>query len=251
MSEQHPVENLFDLLEQVRPYPAGVVAPWGRISGASFFPGGWGLWGTAADHPLPKMPIGGVMVLGHNFDCEDGFAYSLAHEGENLKGPTWRTLRRVLTQAGIALEACFFTNAYMGLKAGSEPTGKFPGAQDAAFVSRCQWFLGEQLRVQQPRLLLTLGKEAPLVLTPLSPALQQAWAGVRTLSEMDAQGSGLVGPIQFTEMPYPTVVVALTHPANRVPNVARRQYRGLVGDTAEQVLLRDALELAHLQVVHE
>src|SRR5690242_9461147 len=141
MSEQHPVENLFALLAQVEPYPAGVVAPRGRISGTAFFPGGWGLWGTAADQDVPPMPIGGVMVLGHNFDSEVGFAYSLSHEGEKLKGPTWRTLRRVLTQARIALEACFFTNAYMGLKAGSEPTGKFPGAQNAAFVSRCQWFL--------------------------------------------------------------------------------------------------------------
>jgi uracil-DNA glycosylase len=193
------------------------------------------------------MPVGGVMVLGHNFDSEVGFAYSLAQEGENLKGPTWRTLRSVLTQAGIALEDCFFTNAYMGLKAGSKPTGEFPGARDAAFVRRCQWFLGEQIRVQQPRLLLTLGKEAPPVLMPLAPALHEAWADVRTLGEIDRRGVGLVGPIRFPSTPHPTVVVALTHPANRAPNVKRRWYQGLKGDAAEQALLRAALERIDFQ----
>lgn len=161
MSEQHPVERLFALLDQVSPYPAGVIPLWARIGGTAFFPGGSGLWGAVAHQPLPPMPIGGVMVLGHNFDCETGFAYSLAHAGENLNGPTWRTLRGVLERAGIAMEACFFTNAYIGLKAGSKPTGKFPGVRDAAFVRRCQQFLLEQVRIQQPRLLLTLGKEVP------------------------------------------------------------------------------------------
>lgn len=130
----------------------------------------------------------------------------------------------------------------MGLKEGSKPTGKFPGARDAAFVRRCQWFLLEQVRIQQPRLLLTLGKEVPPVLAPLAPALHEAWAGMRTLCEMDRRGVGLVGPIHFPATPHPTVVVALTHPANRAPNVQRRWYQGLEGDAAEQALLRDALE---------
>lgn len=108
---RHPVEYLFALLDQVKSYPAGVVHPWARIGWTAFFPGGSGLWGTVAHQPLPPMPVGGIMVLGHNFDCVDGFVYSLVHEGENLKGPTWRTLRSVLQRAGVALETCFFTNA--------------------------------------------------------------------------------------------------------------------------------------------
>ncbi|HEX8034436.1 MAG TPA: hypothetical protein VF510_11340, partial [Ktedonobacterales bacterium] len=119
MSEEHPIERLFTLLDQVvAPYPAGVVPVWARIGGTAFFPGGAGLWGTAPHQLLPPMPVGGVMVLGHNFDCETGFAASLHRGGENLNGPTWRTICSVLRQAGIALEQCFFTNAYMGLNAG-------------------------------------------------------------------------------------------------------------------------------------
>ncbi|MGZ3665075.1 MAG: uracil-DNA glycosylase family protein [Ktedonobacterales bacterium] len=242
MSEEHPIEHLFMLLDQVvAPYPAGVVPLWARIGGTAFFPGGAGLWGTVPHQPLPPMPIGGVMVLGHNFDCETGFAASLHRDGENLNGPTWRTICSVLRQAGIALEQCFFTNAYMGLKAGSEPIGTFPGARDGDFVRRCQRFLTEQIRLQQPRLLLTLGKEVPPVLAPLAPELRLAWMGLRTLQEVDARGVALVDSAGFPGVQQVTAVVALTHPANRAPNVRRRRYNGLEGDAAEQALLQDAL----------
>ncbi len=243
MREEHPVEHLFAQLDHVvEPYPLGVVRPWGRIGGIAFFPGGSGLWGTVPHQSLPPMPIGGIMVLGHNFDCETGFAKSLRRDSENLNGPTWRTIRRVLLQAGVALEQCFFTNAYMGLKAGSEPTGPFPGARNADFVSRCQRFLIEQLRLQQPRLLLTLGKEVPPVLAPLTPELRLAWMGLHTLQEMDQRGVALVDAVRFPDVPHATAVVALTHPANRTPNVRRRRYQGLEGDAAELALLQDALK---------
>ncbi len=245
MSGEHPIEHLFTLLDQtVAPYPAGVVPLWARIGGTAFFPGGAGLWGTVPHQPLPSMPVEGVMVLGHNFDCETGFAASLQRGGENLNGPTWRTICNVLRQAGIAVEQCFFTNAYMGLKAGSVPVGTFPGARDGDFVHRCQRFLIEQIRLQQPRLLVTLGKEVPPVLAPLAPELRRAWAGLRTLQEVDARGVALIDSAHFPGVQQVTTVAALTHPANRAPNVRRRRYNGLEGDAAEQALLHDALKRA-------
>ena len=36
----------------------------------------------------PAESVGGVMVVGHNFDSEAGFAYSFNRGGENLQGPT-------------------------------------------------------------------------------------------------------------------------------------------------------------------
>lgn len=170
------------------------------------------------------------------------YADALAHQGKNLRGPTWRPLCAVLTQAGIPLDQCFFTNAYVGLKAGSKPTGPFPGAQDADFVHRCQRFLLEQLRLQHPRLLLTLGKEVPSVLAPLAPELDGVWLGVHSLRELDQRHLALIYPVQFPGLPHPTAVAALTHPANRAPNVRYRQYNGLGGDAAEQALLADAME---------
>lgn len=244
MRDEHPVEYLFALLDHVvRPNPPpGVIPLRARIGGTAFFPGGAGLWGAVPGQPLPFMPIGGVMVLGHNFDSETGFAASLRRGSENLNGPTWRTLRTVLLRAGIALEECFFTNAYMGLKAGAQATGPFPGARDAAFVRRCQRFLLEQIRLQQPRLLLTLGKEVLPVLVPLAPELHVAWTGLRTLPEADQRGVALVNAVHFPGVPHATTVVALTHPANRAPIVRWRRYHDLEGDAAEQELLREALQ---------
>jgi hypothetical protein len=74
----HPVERLFALLATFGPYPKGVVQMNGRIGGTAFFPGGAGLWNTRPGEPLPPMPMGGVMVLGHSFDCETSFIASLA-----------------------------------------------------------------------------------------------------------------------------------------------------------------------------
>jgi uracil-DNA glycosylase len=111
------------------------------------------------------------MVLGHNFDSETSFAHSLARQIEHTNGQTWGNLRQLFGRVGIPMERCFFTNAYWGLKAGSDPTGHFPGADDPDFVRRCRAFLLEQIHTQQPTLILTLGKEVPPVVTPLAPEL--------------------------------------------------------------------------------
>jgi hypothetical protein len=143
----------------------------------------------------------------------------------------------------LLIGRCFFTNAYMGLKAGSEPTRKFPGARDAGFVRRCQRFLLERIRVQQLGLVLTLGKEVPPVLAPVAPALRREWSGARNLQELDQRAATLVYPVWFPDLLHATAVVALAHPANRSPNVARRRYQSVEGDAAELALLHDALAL--------
>jgi uracil-DNA glycosylase len=241
MSEQHPVERLFELLSQFGDYPAGVVPTNGRIQGTAFFPGGSGLWATRAGQPLPPMPIGGVMVLGHNFDSEKGFADSRARGIEHINGPTWGTLRKLFNCAGIPMERCFFTNAFVGLKAGSDPNGAFPGAQDRDFVRRCQNFLLEQICMQQPQLILTLGVHAPQVLAPLSPELASVWKRSSTFRELDDRSAALVAPVHFHAVRYPVAVAALTHPSKRWLNVGGRAYRDKAGDEAELELLKDAL----------
>jgi hypothetical protein len=110
------------------------------------------------------MPIGQVMVLGHDFDNEAGFHQSLYTRGENLKCPTWRYLLWLLKQVQLPAEACFFTNLYMGLRAGNaKVTGPFPGSRCPRFVQQCQTFLRYQITVQRPRLILTLGAQVPSV----------------------------------------------------------------------------------------
>src|SRR5437016_9317664 len=82
-------------------------------------------------------------------------------------------------------EKCFFTNFYMGLVEGADAVGRFPGARDSHFVQQCQIFLGEQMRVVKPRLLLTLGKEIlrPVATPRLSSDLG-SWSEMESLEKI-------------------------------------------------------------------
>src|SRR5690349_18686141 len=116
-NEENPVEKLFTQLSQFGPYPIGVVPVPGRIAGTAFFPGGAGLWDAQVGKRLPRFPLGGVMVLGHDFDSVRSFnkSYAAGTEVERLgdgryrTGATWRNLLPVLKGAGIAFDDCFFT----------------------------------------------------------------------------------------------------------------------------------------------
>lgn len=239
---QHPVEHLFEGLKTVEPYPEGVVPVPERLPGTAFFPGGLGLWHPNPEEPPPPMPAGGVIVLGHDFYSEAGYRRFLANRGESTRGPTWRNLLALLARVGVGPERCFFTNAYMGLRAGSQNTGRFPGAGDLGFVGRCRAFLGEQLRAQKPRLILTLGSHVPAVLAPLSEDLAP-WIKAASLKALDEAECPLIPAARFPSVPDRKVTVAaLVHPSIRWASVLRRRYKTLSGDPAERSILEDALK---------
>ncbi len=181
------------------------------------------------------------MVVGHNFDSEAGFEYSFNRGGENLQGPTWKNLLAFLEHVEILPERCFFTNAYVGLQSGKRAIGPFPGERDPEFLCWCQNFLLEQIKLMQPRLLLTLGAYVPSFLAPLSPELRHVWSGMKRLTTVDEKEAALVYPSTFEGMLHPTAVVALTHPAYHHVNVKNCRYGNLEGDAAEQALVMDAL----------
>jgi uracil-DNA glycosylase len=108
-------------------------------------------------------------------------------------------------------------------------------------VCWCQNFLLEQIKLMQPRLILTLGAYVPSLMAPLSPELRQVWSGVKRLTTLDKEEASLVYPSYFEGVLRPRAVVALTHPAYRHVNVKYRRYGNLEGDAAEQALVRDAL----------
>lgn len=240
----HPVETLFASLTDVAPYPAGMLPVPGRIPGVSFFPGGAGLWGAAAGRPWPPMPVGGVLIVGQDFDCESGARWSLANSAEDLSGPTWRNLLRTLGDAGIAPEECFFTNALMGVREGDAPTGPSPGWKDAAFVGRCQRFFAVQLAAVRPRLIVTLGAESRGFVAALAPELAP-WRGSPTLTAIDLAGDALIHAASLDAGgPFTATVAALTHPCYAHANVRLRRYARLAGREAETALLLDALAAA-------
>src|SRR6476620_3465173 len=98
MSE-NPVLELWRRHPPSAGYPAGVVRVPEPIPGLAFFPGGYGLWDTGPDRPLPDFPVGGVMVLGHDFHSEAGYRDSLARGRESPTQPTWRNLLALLNAA--------------------------------------------------------------------------------------------------------------------------------------------------------
>jgi hypothetical protein len=224
-------------------YPPGVIAVPERIPGLSFFPGGYGLWRPSLEDPAPPFPIAGIMILGHDFHSEKGYEASAARGYESPTQPTWLNLRALLEGVSIPMKDCFFTNIYMGLRVGAKTTGPFPGANDRIFSEHCSRFLRRQLQIQRPHLVITLGKYVPRFLARLSSDLR-SWENASGFSQLDE-----VGPLQrnvrFDDSP-PVVpcVAALTHPSLRNANVRWRAYRGAVGDAAERMLLRDAMNAA-------
>lgn len=239
----HPAEDLWARHHPRAGYPTGVVGVPEPIPGLAFFPGGYGLWDTSAGRPLPPMPVGGVMVIGHDFHSVAGYEASRLAGGERLTLPTWGNLLRLFDAAGVPPERCFFTNLYMGLRAGVATTGPFPGAADTTFVAHCRVFLAEQLRVQRPALVLSLGINVPPALGALSPELA-AWATGKGVRHLDAVGPVRSGVTLGGIPEYQTTVVALLHPSLRHASLRHRRYVGEAGAAAELAMIRDGMAFA-------
>jgi hypothetical protein len=102
-------------------FPAQVLrVPAEKIAGTAFFPGGSGLYRKDRDPATIRFSVGGVMILGHNFDSEFGFQESVRRGKEKLTRGTWGPLLRLLKEAHVPVDRCFFTNAYMGLCEGDD-----------------------------------------------------------------------------------------------------------------------------------
>jgi uracil-DNA glycosylase len=247
MQALHPIDRLFTKLKDIAPYPDGVVPVPTRLEGPGFFPGSAGLWGAKPHHPLPPMPMGGVMILGHDWGSECDYAQDLATHGELLHSPTSRTLLWLLEQVPIPVHACFFTNVYMGLRAGNAKiTGRFPGARSPHFVHQCQTFLVEQIAAQRPRLIVTLGVHVPAVIAPLSAELA-GWAHCKSFQALDRHGPPLIPTVYFPEpINVSTTMAALTHPSLWHRCVRERRYGTLQGKEAELQMLHEARTIARL-----
>jgi hypothetical protein len=173
---------------------------------------------------------------------------------ENLKSnTTWRELTALFMTVNVRPETCFFTNFYMGLRQGKKSQGRNPGAPDKQFVMHCERFLCEQIRVQHPSLVVTLGLWVPRAVAAISPELR-CWSGTKemTIKELDASGA-LKNDVTFSGVSnLKAVVVALVHPCHRPANVPRRRYRNstgkeFTGEEAELEMLQDAIAQSQLR----
>lgn len=226
-------------------YPRGVKAVPAPLQGLGFFPGGYGMWNVDSSRSLPPFPVGGVMVLAHDFHSEAGYLASFKLGGERLSMPTWRNLLKLFEAALVARESCFFTNIYMGLREGAATTGPFPGAHDSRFVDHCKAFLVEQIRVQRPSLIVSLGQYVPPFLAQVSVDLV-CWHGLKGFKAIDA-----AGPVRDEVTirgvdDFKCTVVALLHPSLRHASLRHRRFQDLVGAEAELSMLTCALTIAGL-----
>lgn len=204
----------------VRPIP-------GRIPGTAFFPGGSGLH---LDGPaVAEFPLGGVMILGHNFDSVAGFQASFERGREDVQKGTWGALLQLPKHAEIPVEACFFTNAFLGLCEGDD-NKKYLGRGNLDFRAACLRFLKAQIETQLPRFILTLGLHVPPLLAAASPDLG-AWAGKnkghgcdRRLHLRDLDAAPFFSRARFElgeGSTHSAAVAAIAHPSDR-RNGARR-----------------------------
>jgi len=204
------------------------------LTGTAFFPVGRGLV-RRSDWSLSDKP---VMVLGQDFGTQ-AYVDALDKFGreEYVNSQTWRELRDLLPAARIPLEACFFTNVYMGLRREGPMVGVLPAARNAAYRAWCAEFLRLQLSVQRPQMVIVLGMEPARFFGSVFEV--GAWNGkvsYKTLQAAEAQ-------VQKVEMPHGEVsAVVIPHPSFLHANGGRCAWRGTVGRAALVRMLGDVFE---------
>lgn len=161
--DEHPVDYFWALLEQLSDdaYPRGVLRTPGRQPGTWAFSSGAGLiWSPGT--PRPSFPVGGVMFVGENLNAYGKWMQIRDCWGDPAK-PTmkyWMHALALVNRADIPTTEGFFTNAYVGLIEGDDPSAPFPGGKDPSFCRWCAAFLIEQIEVMQPCLVVVLGDKA-------------------------------------------------------------------------------------------
>jgi hypothetical protein len=249
-------ENRFD---GNKPYPTDLTKVPGVLLGQGFFPGGDGLWRDrpeSRDHD--NFPSGGIMILGNDFGCLDnpdpkspGFRQCLAN-GSFENPPTWN-IKETLRRAGLPGNGCFFTNAYLGLRRGTNSKGKSPGLKDPDFRPMCAEFLEYQLGIQRPILIVCLGHEPRRLLASILLAEKHAWRKSMPFSKLDNQSTQdqhspqIVRGVMETEgesvSPF---IVTVAHPSFAWSAHVQwpRYFEGKSGEAAEDALLAGAWRLA-------
>lgn len=170
----HPIAEFLARLEAFTDYPPDVAPVPERLPGTAAFVAAVGLYRPPHSRQLPPFPFGGLMIVGHNLDSREAYekrrATGLSH-GDVVPGhptmSTWRGLYRLLDGAGINRAAFFFTNAFVGLKHGG-PTGDVTAYPAPRYRQWCQDFLGHQVQVMKPRVVLTLGEPASTAVSTVS-----------------------------------------------------------------------------------
>lgn len=80
--------------------------------------------------------------------------------GRPFVGPAGKVLDKALAEAGIERQSCYFTNAVKHFKFRPRGKRRLHQRPSAGEVQRCAWWLGAELDLLKPRLVVALGATA-------------------------------------------------------------------------------------------
>ncbi|MGO8098511.1 UdgX family uracil-DNA binding protein [Rhizobium leguminosarum] len=80
--------------------------------------------------------------------------------GRPFVGPAGRLLDRCLEEAGLDRRRCYITNAVKHFKFTPRGKRRLHAKPNAGEIRRCAWWLGAELNVLQPKLVVALGASA-------------------------------------------------------------------------------------------
>ena len=223
---------------------AGMYNATATIPGMGFFPAAWG--GADPTSAIQGRPI---MVLGQDQDNMNGLAQSV-RKGHETYSPSWRNLLVLLENAGIAPEECFFTNFIMGVRWVSDRnTGPSPALAHPTFMRACAALFLEQLHIQQPRVIITLGMIPFQLLSLVSTDLRYRAVGIKEFEAVDARGLHINANVVFDDAHRTTTtVVPICHPC-QPQNGRRRPFRHTTQYTSEAGVLKYVLDTSVSGVV--
>ena len=214
------------------------------IPGAGFFPCAWG----SMDPMIPpsQRPI---MVLGQDQDRVGGLALSMK-KGNERYSPTWKNMEALFKQASLPLDACFYTNFIMGARQeSSRNTGPSPALAHPAFMRGCAAFFLEQLKVQKPQVIITLGMIPFQLLSLVSTDLRLRAVGITEFKDIGARDMLINADVVFDDDQGTTAaVVPICHPCQPQNSKKRVMPDGIKDEVG---LLRKVVASMQWSVVDE
>jgi len=80
--------------------------------------------------------------------------------GKPFVGPAGRLLDRCLDEAGLDRRRCYVTNAVKHFKFTPRGKRRLHAKPNAGEIRRCAWWVGAEINILQPKLVVTLGASA-------------------------------------------------------------------------------------------
>jgi uracil-DNA glycosylase len=236
------IKKLLGRIDAIK-YPADMKMIRGEVRNRAFFPGGKGTYDENDDTLSNKD----IMILGQDFGTESSFEKVRKQKfGDKKTDATWRNLLAFLEEVGIHPSRCFYTNAIMGVRRTGKIIGKAPAFKDKGFIKQCHEFFLYQLEIQQPKIILVLGKQVAQFISPLFDEKNDyGWERIHNYKTIDTDRKAVISKATFKNKRESTLVL-LTHPSLRHVTARHRHYegvKGVIGTKAENGMVLAALKM--------